>query len=170
VETQVAQLIAKQEIHEVVLRYCRGVDRYDLGLVRSAYHDGAVDHHSVADGGFTGSVEEFLAWLPTRLDRHAGTLHIIANQLVELDGQCAVSECYGTTTHWGEPSGDPDRNLTTGSRIIDRMECRGGRWAIGERWVVREWTRSDVGLQLGTLRGGRRDREDRLYHAKTRAG
>jgi hypothetical protein len=26
----------RQDIYEVVLRYCRGVDRLDMGLVRSA--------------------------------------------------------------------------------------------------------------------------------------
>ncbi|WP_221890845.1 nuclear transport factor 2 family protein [Microbispora sp. KK1-11] len=33
----------QQEIHEVVLRYCRGVDRLDMDLVRSAYHPDAID-------------------------------------------------------------------------------------------------------------------------------
>lgn len=32
-------LLDKQAITEVVLRYCRGVDRLDMALVRSCYHD-----------------------------------------------------------------------------------------------------------------------------------
>lgn len=28
----------RQQIHDVVLRYCQGINRLDLDLVRSAYH------------------------------------------------------------------------------------------------------------------------------------
>ena len=31
-------LLAEREVKNVVLRYCRGVDRMDLALVRSCYH------------------------------------------------------------------------------------------------------------------------------------
>jgi hypothetical protein len=31
-------------IHDVLVRYCRGVDRLDADLVRSAYHSDAVEH------------------------------------------------------------------------------------------------------------------------------
>ncbi|MGW0045302.1 hypothetical protein [Rhodococcus sp. NPDC003348] len=44
--------------------------------------------------------------------------------------------------HWGHPNrGD----FTSGARFVDLMERRDGRWAIAERWAVREWTRSDAG-------------------------
>lgn len=58
----------RQEIHDVVLRYCRGIDRLDFGLVRSAYHADAVDHHT----GFDGSVEEYLAWVEPKLRARRG--------------------------------------------------------------------------------------------------
>jgi hypothetical protein len=31
------QLLAKQEIYEVLVRYCRGIDRLDEELVRACY-------------------------------------------------------------------------------------------------------------------------------------
>ncbi len=52
-------LLDKQEIEEVVLRYCRGIDRRDFDLVRACYHPDARDHH----GSFDGTVEEFVAWV-----------------------------------------------------------------------------------------------------------
>ncbi len=55
----VAGLLARQEIHDVVLRYCRGVDRLDLDLVRDCYHPGALDHHT----GFDGTVAEYVPWV-----------------------------------------------------------------------------------------------------------
>ena len=50
----------RREIHDVVLTYCRGVDRGDLDLVRSVYHPDALDHHHTA---FDGTVDEFIDWI-----------------------------------------------------------------------------------------------------------
>ncbi|MCW3843595.1 nuclear transport factor 2 family protein, partial [Micromonospora yasonensis] len=101
--TRAAELADRQHIHEVVLRYCRGIDRLDLDLVRSAYHPDGVDHHT----GFDGPVDEFLAWVEPLLRRLTGTTHIVGNHLVELHGDRAVAETYGTAVHWGEPADDP---------------------------------------------------------------
>jgi SnoaL-like domain len=158
------ELLAKQEIYEVVLRYCRGVDRLDLDLVRSAYHPGGIDHHT----GFDGTVEDYLPWVSAALARFAGTMHLVANHLVELHGDRAVAETYGTAVHWGDPADDPRRNFTSGFRYVDRMQWRDGRWAIAERWAVRDWTRSDAGLSMpkeGRGPGGARDRTDPVYRA-----
>jgi len=156
----------RQEIHEVVLRYCRGIDRLDMGLVRSAYHPDAVDHHT----GFTGSVDEYIAWVEPLLRARAraggGTMHILGNHLVELHGDEAVSETYGTSVHWGEPADSPRANFTSGVRFVDHMTYRDGRWAISERWAVREWTRSEAGRFIrkeGDGPSGRHDDRDPLF-------
>lgn len=46
----VDDLLDKQAIGEVVLRYCRGIDRLDLDLVRSAYHCDGVDPRAARMG------------------------------------------------------------------------------------------------------------------------
>ena len=51
------RLLDKQEIYEVLCRYCRGIDRLDEPLVRSCYHPDAVDNH----GLYNGSVDHFVA-------------------------------------------------------------------------------------------------------------
>lgn len=153
----------KQAINEVVLRYCRGVDRLDLPLVRSCYHDGGIDHHS----GFDGDADAYVAWLDKVLRRFAGTMHMVANQLVEVRGDVARCESYGMAHHWGEPADDPAVNFTTGFRYVDRMERRSGEWRIAERWAVREWTRSVpadvVRPREGVGPTAARDRDDPLY-------
>ncbi|QLQ09760.1 MAG: nuclear transport factor 2 family protein [Nocardioidaceae bacterium] len=157
-----AELTAKQEIYEVVLRYCRGVDRGDLAIVRSAYHDDAIEHHS----GFEGGIEEYLVWLQSAIAEYDGMMHLIGNHLATIDGDRAVAETYGLGIHWGgEP--DDDRNFTSGVRFIDYLECREGRWGIVERWAVRDWRRSDVGMRmpLGSSHPGSRDENDPLYRA-----
>ena len=46
----VARAAAAEAIRQAALRYCRGVDRLDAELMRSAYHDDATDDHGVFVG------------------------------------------------------------------------------------------------------------------------
>jgi len=158
----------RHQIHQVVLRYARGIDRLDLELVRSAYHPDGIDHHT----GFDGTIEEYLAWVePLLRSRLGGTMHVLANHLVELDGDTAVCETYGTSVHWGEPADDPRINFTSGVRYVDHMTYRDGRWAISERWAVREWTRSDAGRRIAKEAAGptgTRDEDDPLIRLQRR--
>lgn len=139
-----SRLADRQKIHDLILGYCRGVDRLDLDLVRSVYHPGAVDHHT----GFDGPVDEYLPWLRPTLEKYDGTMHVVANHLVEFAGSRAVSEAYGFAVHWGTPADDPRVNFTSGFRYVDFLECREGKWGIVERHAVREWTHSDVQLLM----------------------
>jgi hypothetical protein len=41
----VQALLDKQSIYEVLVTYCRGVDRCDEDLIRSAFHDDSYDDH-----------------------------------------------------------------------------------------------------------------------------
>ncbi|NLU83187.1 nuclear transport factor 2 family protein [Rhodococcus sp. HNM0569] len=166
-ENAVAALLDKQAIHEVVMRYCRGIDRLDFDLVRSAYHPDGIDHHT----GFDGPVDDFVAWVAPKLRAIGGTMHHVGNHLVELRGDHAVSETYCTAAHWGGGDGIGMVDFTSGCRYVDLMERRDGVWAIAERWAVREWTRSDAGrLTVPESAGprGRRDGSDPLDSASAR--
>lgn len=155
--TDTVRLLAdKQEIREVVMRYCRGVDRLDFDLVRSAYHHDGVDHHT----GFDGALDEYIAWVEPKLRGFEGTTHIVGNHLAEVRGEVAVSETYGTAVHWGQPASDPRRNFTSGFRYVDHMARRDGYWAIVERFAVREWTHSDVHVRIEPETAGPRGRRD----------
>jgi hypothetical protein len=159
----------REAIRDVVLRYCRGIDRLDLDLVRAAYHPGALDHHT----GFSGPVEDYLEWVAAAVARFRGTMHIVGNQLVEIRGDDAVCESYGTAVHWGDPPEDPAHNFTSGFRYVDHMQRRDGRWAISERWAVREWTRSDAGrftAKEAEGPAGTRDGTDVLHHIRAVVG
>lgn len=157
----VARLIDRAEIADVVARYCRGVDRRDFALVRSCYHDGAVDHHT----GFTGPVEEYIEWIRRGLAQFAMTQHLVGQQLIELYGDVARCETYGMASHWSGPDAGEPADVTTGFRYVDRMERRDGRWAIAERYAIRDWTRVD-GVLMPRPADGRRSsasNQDDLY-------
>jgi hypothetical protein len=103
------------------------------------------------------------------LARFEGTMHVVANQLVELDDDAARSETYGVAYHWGDPPDDHRRNFTTGFRYVDRFERRDGEWRIARRVAVREWTHKVTPEQQWHIpperdgRRGRRDRSDAVY-------
>jgi hypothetical protein len=150
-------------IRRVVLRYCRGIDRLDLDLVRSCYHPDATDSH----GSFEGDVPAFLVWVERVLHRYTMTMHYIANQLVEpLGDDRARCESYGMAIHRTE-GGDDRGNLTTGFRFVDDFERRGGEWRIARRVATTEWVRverpEDQWPVPSTMVIGRRDRTDAVY-------
>jgi len=150
-------------IRQVVLRYCRGVDRMDADLVRSCYHPDATDSH----GTFSGGLEEFMVWLWRVLGRYTMTMHYIANQLVESTGDGrARCESYGMAIHRTD-GGEPRGNLTTGFRFVDDFARRGGAWRIVGRVATTEWVRverpDDVWPIAPSMVTGRRDRADAVY-------
>lgn len=151
----------REEIHHLVLSYCRAVDRLQYDDIRTVYSKGGIDHHT----GFDGTADEFVAWLRTLLPRLDGTMHITGNHLSTVVGDRAVSETYGTAVHWGTPADDPARNFTSGFRYVDDLVREDGRWRIAERFALREWTRVDVGHRdpEGAGPRGSRDRTDPLY-------
>jgi len=157
----------RQQIHDVVLRYCQGIDRLDMEQVRSAYHSDGIDHHT----GFDGTADEYVAWVGPQLAEHlAGTMHVTGNHRVELFGDDALAETYVTAVHW-----TADGGFTSGARYVDHMAFRDGRWAIQERWAVREWLRPEGGVLRAADGPGpvaRRDGSDpvELLRARLRSG
>lgn len=142
-EIRVAELVDKRDIEEVLLRYCRGVDRGDLDLIRSAYHPDAWEHHGAYRGN---SVPDFLEYATGRSGAYRSVCHYVMNHLIELDGDTAYSEAYAVAVHVSG-SEAPLRHEVFGGRYVDRMERREGRWAIADRVVVVDWSRDDrVGM------------------------
>lgn len=128
----VQNLAARQAIHDVVTRYCRGVDRMDRALLLSCYHADAIDDHGI----FVGGPEAFADWA---FALHAGLQsahqHIITNHSCEIAGDTAHCETY-----WMFAGMHHDGKLTIGGgRYIDRMERRGGEWRIAARKCVPDW-------------------------------
>jgi hypothetical protein len=166
-EEQVALLIAKEEIREVIARFARGVDRLDWELQRSCYHDDAHDHHGVYDGPIDGFIEFGKQWLPEWTE---STTHSVMNCLIQVDGETAAAETYVIGYHRGTfPETGVLSDLIVAGRYVDRFERRDGRWLIADRTFVFDWSRVDpVGEIYEPPQGGAvgsRDRADPSYTA-----
>lgn len=138
-ERTIAELKARQDIHDVLVRYCRGVDLCDVEMMRSCFHDGAIDDH----GFFNGPAEEFAERAAENLSTMFGaSRHYMTNEFVELSGDFAASEtcilCYLRMSR-----DDEVFDVTVRSRYLDRFERRDGVWKIVHRQLVSDGTRVD---------------------------
>jgi hypothetical protein len=158
----VQELLDKEAIRQVVLRYCRGVDRADAELIASAYHPEAVDEH----GGARYTGETVGAGIVELTSSSRVTMHHVTNQLIDLFGpDRAASETYFTVWQTMDRGG-AEHTLHALGRYLDRMERRGGEWRIARRLVIVEFTRllppsDDMPPSAPGL--GRRDRHDPSY-------
>ena len=171
-------LIDRQQIHDCILRYCSGIDRFDREMVLSVYHADAIDDH----GAFVGSAAQFVDWAIAYHRKYQHThKHYVMNHRCELDGDSAHAETYWLFS--GHNTLGPPASLH-GGRYLDRFEKRDGVWAIAYRELLREWANldeipdmSDLSSFTSTravlspemrafMNGGpasRRDRGDRSY-------
>ena len=158
----VRALLDKQEIHEVLMRYCRGIDRCDAELLHSVYHPDATDDH----GLFKGKAADFIPWAIKSLARDENTSHYIANELIEVEGDIARCESYFFAVHRRREKDGTTADLTFAGRYVDRFERRQGLWKIAHRQVVFDRSRIDpVGRTFSTEEYvcGKRSREDPVY-------
>lgn len=127
----------EEEIRRVLFQYCRGIDRLDWELVRSAFH---ADARLVY--GRESSVEEFIEGGKGGLGIYSMTQHLVSNVFIELLGEVAVVEAYCRAIHrWPPDANGVVRDFLWGGRYVDRFERRGGGpWLIARRTVVHEWT------------------------------
>ena len=158
-------LLDKQAIQEVLMTYCRGVDRLDEELVRSVYHPDAYDNH----GYWRGKGWDFAPFVVARL-RAANrcTMHSITNVLIDVGGELATAESHVNVTLVRRAE-SPSMADLMGARYVDRLSKRNGQWKIDERTVVLEWHKverwsaGDAPIALDAFTWGRRDRSDPVY-------
>jgi len=137
-EEVVHRLAAEAAIRAVLMRYCRAVDRLDIELLRTVYHDDAFDDHGV----YSGPVEGFYEFIAAGPERgFEMTQHCLSNILIDLvDDHHAHTETYFFAYH-RRRSDQGMVEETSGSRYLDRFERRGGEWRIARRLVVLDWSR-----------------------------
>lgn len=134
-------LLDKQDIYELMCRYCRGVDRMDLALVRDCFWPGAIDVH-VGQGGrlWTGTADEFFDDNWAFFGEFTASQHHLCNMLIEVEGDRAIAETYQFSFYWREPGDNPAWNRQNSNRYVDRFERRDGEWRISRREFIRNFS------------------------------
>jgi ketosteroid isomerase-like protein len=159
-QAELRTLLDRAQIHDALMRYCRGVDRGDSELVLSALHpDATIDlgRGPIAAAALAEGITKIAA---------AGTMHFIGNESVEIDGDTAYGETYFISyATISTDDGKPATRARAG-RYLDRWERRDGKWKIVRRLLVDEWSRVDE-LPAATApppgRVGLRSKDDPFY-------
>lgn len=125
------ELSDRAELLDLVMRYCRGVDRRDYALIRSLYWDDAVDDHGEM---FCGSPDEYVAWLPAVLEPLDCTIHAVSNSLLVIEGDSAEGEHYSYNFH--RTRAEPRQEIIIHGRYLDRYEKRDGVWKFARRTIT----------------------------------
>ena len=133
------QLSDLESIRNCAQRYCRGVDRLDEALMKSAYWPDATDDH----GTYVGNAMTFCEHCMTAHLKWRSTSHCIFNHHIELDedGRTARGEIYNVTYLFQAQADVLD---TWHGRYLDVYTKRGGQWRIMKRVCVNEGTYSNV--------------------------
>jgi ketosteroid isomerase-like protein len=160
-DPRVQELLDKEAIRDVIVRYGRGVDRGDVALVTQAYHPDAVD-----DRGYEQYTGETIGpkMVEQMLQSMVMTSHHLTTQTIHVDGDTAGAETYVLGIHRPNFGGQESRLLSAG-RYIDRLERRDGEWRIVHRSMVNDMVRPlslDDEMDIGPWMG-RRDRDDPSY-------
>ena len=161
----IQQVADRMAIHDALVRYCRGIDRLDQDLVRSAYWPDSTDNH----GTYNGNGYEFAAYAIPRLrNAYEATQHVIVNATITFrtprDATMADAETYVHAYHVHD-----NTVMQFVGRYVDRFEKRGDEWRIADRVVVYDWSRIDPIAEsmppewVARFPHGRRDGSDTSY-------
>ncbi|MEJ7935542.1 nuclear transport factor 2 family protein [Sphingobium sp. AN558] len=177
---QLSALLDRQQITDVIHRYCRAADRLDVDLFRTTFWD---------DGGFDGGPAEgpaveiishlFETLIP---DMWETSQHSVSNILIDIDGDRAFVEMHLNAFHLSYPThasraalmgeqnalaacfkDDDVIEFIFGGRYIDVFERRMGEWRILRRKIVPGF--NQVRLYTGIRDGGQ---YDLLHHRSSR--
>ena len=135
----VQQLLDQAAIHDLLLRYARGVDTKNLELVASCFSRDAGYEGTLG----RGTIGEALKSLKSAFERYHNTMHLIGNLCVDFDdGEHARCETYAIAYHRLK-AGDGGQQYVTAIRYLDQLARHDGRWTIIHRTVRREWERHE---------------------------
>jgi len=131
-DAKLAEMVDRHEIHQVLLRYARGLDRLDNAMARSCYWDDAIEDH----GHFVGTPDDFIPWADGTTLAFESTQHAVMNHFCDLQGDEAFCETY---YHFSGVTAEGPNFMSTG-RYIDYFQKRNGEWRIANRVTIVEGT------------------------------
>ncbi|WP_317929835.1 nuclear transport factor 2 family protein [Halioxenophilus sp. WMMB6] len=136
--SEIAEEMADREaIRDTLMRYCRGTDRCDETLLRSAYWPDSHDDHLE----FSGDIEQFIAYSKPILQAMRYSMHMLANCLICIAGDQADVESYFQGYHSIPDEQGHRRDAFAAGRYLDTFEKRNDEWRILKRFVMVDWFR-----------------------------
>jgi len=152
---RLGEMVAVRDVHDVLVRYCRALDRADLARMETVYWPDGEDVHGI----YVGRASEFVPFIISEITRYfTMCTHLVMNVDIKIDGDRAASESYLYSAcrvrngmaeemlgsrYFGQLAAtglDADHEtFVMAGRYLDRFERRDGEWRIKRRMVVSDW-------------------------------
>ncbi|BBZ39063.1 nuclear transport factor 2 family protein [Mycobacterium conspicuum] len=152
-------MLDKQAITEQINRYCRAVDRLDIPLGHSVFHeDATADYGEALYQGDGRGVIDFICASHLLTLNHS---HQVCNSIITLDGDRAGSETYfHSATRLAQD--DKVMQIRVWGRYLDEWSRREGQWRIDKRLTLFDFDEVREVTEM-TQRPATRDRTDPSY-------
>ena len=165
-DSELRCLLDQRDIHQVLMRYCRAIDRCDEALLASCYHENATFDY----GSNSGLAIDFVKNTLAALKSLAGTLHSVSNYyFLEQSATTAKVESYCYAYHRIAAT-DGDSDMIVAGRYLDDFEKQNDTWRIQHRLYVMDWNQNaastaiwDSGMFAGLSNRGERFPTDLSY-------
>jgi SnoaL-like domain len=132
-QEQLQELYDKQCLHDNLMAYCRGIDRFDRELIQSTYWPDSTDDHGVFIGGGWEWAATGVKWKDTVYSNN----HHVTNVLIEIQGNRAKRESmFLNVVNYKSPA----VSMFLGGRYRDLCEKRNDQWKILRRTCVWDWS------------------------------
>ena len=134
-DPRLQELLDKRACEEVLLRYGRTLDWLDAdGQQGCFWPDAEIDY-----GFFAGSGADWVPLVMSVEQSSQRRWHLCSGIVVDIDGDCANSECYGMTVGTSEDESGELVDTMFGGRYLDELARRGDEWRISKRNYVLDW-------------------------------
>jgi len=139
---ELAELLDREKIRDCLARLARGEDRRNAELITGACWPCALIDHGI----FTGTFDEYLAWVVPGSPDIPVTQHVLGQSLIDLYADTALVETHVLAYHRvATPAGH--RDTVIGGRYLDWMEKIGADWRIAKRTMIYDWLQ-DLGESI----------------------
>lgn len=146
----VLRLADRQQITDLLVRYCVALDRMELAELASLFTTDCRVAYG-PDPRLQSVGAESLAQSLQRMWRWSRTSHHLSNVLIEFDGE-ATANVVSYVLAWHErPDGS---TATVYGKYLDRVVRKNGGWRIAERRMVKNG--SDAGFRVDLFPASRR--------------
>ncbi len=124
----------REKIRDCIARLARGEDRRDAEALKACYWpDSAFDY-----GMNAGTFPDYLAWVVPGAEAITNTQHVIAQSVIDLDGNTARAETQVVSYHRVD-MGEGERDTVIGGRYLDQLAKRDREWRIAHRTMLYDW-------------------------------
>ena len=136
-EAQLKELVDRQALQDVMLRYAKGVDERDMALYRSCFADDV----EVLDFGPEPihGAEAWVAFVSEALKAYGPTQHMLGPQLAEIDGDTATTRSDVQALHYFADA--PTRTLILWATYETDYRRTAEGWRISRHRLVPRGTR-----------------------------